>query len=86
MYEPSRNIISFFISGFQHYDGALVVRKMNPGDVLALEAQPDNPYDHDAVAIKRKDVMLGYVPAKDNALLSLMIHYGHADAFECRVL
>ena len=30
--------------------------------------------------------MLGYVPKADNELLSTMFYYGHANAFEARVL
>lgn len=86
MYEPSRHLDTFCISGFQHHDGALVLKQLEAGMTLDLVAEPDNPYDRDAIAIKFRNVMLGYVPANNNALLSLMMLYGHEDIFECRIL
>ena len=47
---------------------------------------PDNPYDSQAIAIKARGEMLGYVPAEMNATLSVLFHYGHAPIFECRVM
>lgn len=86
MYEPSRNLFTFHISGFQHHDGALVLSKIKVGDALVLVPEPDNPYDPDAVAVKYGDVMLGYIPADSAGPLSVMFHYGHGDAFECVVI
>lgn len=86
MYEPSRNLFTFHIAGFQHHDGALVLSKIKVGDALALVPEPDNPYVPDAVAVKYGDVMLGYIPADSVGPLSVMFHYGHGDAFECVVI
>lgn len=86
MYEPSRNLMSFFIAGFKHHEGALVLSRLKPGDELALEAQPDNPFDSCAIAIKGHGEMLGYVPSDMNGELSVLFHYGHASIFECRVM
>lgn len=86
MYEPSRNLFSFHISGFQYHDGALVLSKLRVGDRLELVPEPDNPYDPEAVAVKYKGTMLGYVPGDMNAPLAVMMHFGHAAVFECRVL
>lgn len=85
MYEPSRKIDSFLIAGFQHHEGAFVLDKLKVGKKLDLVAEPDNPYDPCAVAIKRKGVLLGYVPRDSNALLSQMLHFGHNDVVECRI-
>lgn len=85
-YEPSRQITSFFIAGFQHWDGASVLSELAVGEGLLLEAEPANPYDPEAVAILRGEVKLGYVPRDENALISLLTIYGHTDALECRVL
>lgn len=86
MYEPSRNLMSFFIAGFKHHEGALVLSQLKPGDELTLEAQPDNPFDSCAIAIKGHGEMLGYVPSDMNGELSVLFHYGHASIFECRVM
>lgn len=86
MYEPSRHIATYYIAGFQHWDGALALAALKPGAELSLVPEPDNPYDPDAVAVCFESTKLGYVPASENALVSLMSLYGHADAFELRVL
>lgn len=62
MYEPSRNLFSFHIAGFQHHDGALVLGKLKAGDTLELVPERDNPYDAEAIAVKFHGAMLGYVP------------------------
>lgn len=86
MHEPSRNLFSFHIAGFQFHDGALVLNELKAGDALELVPEPDNPYDPGAVAFKYKGAMLGYVPGDQSGPLSVMMHYGHAGVFECRVL
>lgn len=86
MYEPSRNLFSFHIAGFQHYDGALVLGELKAGDTLELVPERDNPYDAEAIAVKFHGTMLGYVPADSVGPLSILFFYGHGAAFECRVL
>ena len=86
MYEPSRHLATYYIAGFQHWDGALVLNKLEPGTALRIVPEPENPHDPEAIAIFRKDVKLGYIPADQNGAVSLMCAYGHADAFELRVL
>lgn len=86
MYEPSRSIVSFFIAGFQHWDGATVLADLKVGEVLDLVPESDNPYDPEAVAVYRGAAKLGFIPAEENHIVSLMSYYGHSSAFECRVL
>ncbi len=85
-YQPSKHVMTFNIAGFQHHDGATVLRDLRAGAPLVLDSERDNPYDPNAMAIRYEGVMLGYVPKADNELLSTMFYYGHADAFEARVL
>lgn len=85
-YEPSKRLASFHIRGFQHWDGALVLDKMKVGDVLDLRAEFDNPYDPQAIAVYYGDTKLGYVPADENEMLATMFFFGHANAFEARVM
>ena len=85
-YEPSKKLSSFHIRGFQHWDGALVLSELKAGDELALMAEPDNPYDSEAIAVYFKNTKLGYVPSDENALFSTMFFYGHAGAFEALVM
>lgn len=63
-----------------------MLSQLKTGDELTLEAQPDNPYDSQAIAIKGCGEMLGYVPTDHNGMLSVLFHYGHASIFECRVM
>lgn len=86
MYEPSRHMATYYIAGFQHWDGALALGELKPGAELSLAPEPDNPYDPEAMAIFFGQTKLGYVPASENGTVSLMCRYGHADAFELRVL
>ena len=86
MYEPSRNLFTFNIAGFQHHDGALVLNELKAGDTLDLEPERDNPHDADAIAVKFHGTMLGYIPADLVGPLSTMFCYGHEDVCECRVL
>lgn len=86
MYEPTRKFDSFFIAGFQHHEGAFVLRKLKAGKKLDLVPEPDNPYDPCAIAIKYKGTHLGYVPRCSNQLLAQMMHYGYQGAFECCIM
>lgn len=86
MYEPSRQLCSFHIAGFQFWDGALALNDLRTGDNLQLVPEPDNPHDPNAVAIYHGQTKLGFVPAEHNEELSLMLYYGHGSAFELRVL
>lgn len=86
MYSPSRQLYSFHIRGFQHWDGALVISKLKTGNKLKLRAEPDNPHDPHAVALYRGSKKLGYVPANKNEMLAAMLYYGHKNVFEVRVL
>lgn len=86
MYEPSRHLKTFYVAGFQHYDGALVLDKLKPGKRLKMMFEQDNPYDPNAVALYYKKTKLGYVPRCENETMALMAFYGHGAVFEARVL
>lgn len=86
MYEPSRQLMSFNVAGFQFWDGALVLGALRAGAPLELVPEPDNPHDSEAIALRYHGTKIGYVPADENAVLSVMCFYGHAAAFEARVL
>lgn len=85
-YEPCRHLNTFFVAGFQRYDGALVLKDMKPGMNLELDYEFENPYDPNAIALRFNGVKVGYVPKTENSLMALMAYYGHADAFECRII
>ena len=85
MYEPSRLITSFYVAGFQYWDGATVLAELKPGERLTLAPEFDNPHDPNALAIYHGSVKLGFVPRTDNELPALLAFYGHADILELRV-
>lgn len=86
MYEPSRHLATYYIVGFQHWEGALVMSELQPGTELQIEPEPDNPHDANAVALRFKGVKLGYIPQDENDFVATASFYGHADLFEARVL
>lgn len=86
MYEPSKHVATFKVSGVQHWDAAKVMGELKTGDTLELVAEPDNPHDENAIALYAHGAKLGYVPADQNALLALLMFYGHASVFEVRLL
>lgn len=86
MYQPSKQLFSFHVSGFQYWDGALAIGGMKIGDQIELRPEFDNPHDANAIALYSGSFKLGYVPACMNETLATMLFYGHSDVFEVRVL
>jgi len=86
MYTPSKHVNTFHIAGFQHYEGAFVLDQLKPGTKLRIEAEPDNPYDPNAMALYLDSNMLGHIPKGEGGLMSLMHYYGHTDVFEAVVV
>ncbi|WP_350455184.1 HIRAN domain-containing protein [Slackia heliotrinireducens] len=85
MYKPSRHINSFYVAGFQYWDGALVLDKLKSGKKLKLVAEFDNPYDSNAVALYYKKTKIGFVPRDMNWEIASMLRFGHNDVFEARI-
>lgn len=81
----SRLFDSFYIAGFQRYDGAFVFNQLQVGTVLSLVPVFDNPYDPDAIALHFNSTMLGYIPREKNSVISQLLYFGHSDVFECRI-
>ena len=81
-YQPSRTIYAFHIAGFQFWDGADALARLEPGPRLELVPEFDNPHDPSALALYLGDLQLGFVPAELNETVATMVYYGHADAFE----
>lgn len=63
----------FHIAGFRYYLGQQLVHRLRVGDELTLVAEPDNPYDANAVEIYWGDAKLGYVPRNENATISRLL-------------
>ena len=85
MYERSRNFFDCHIAGFAYYDGLDVLDTLIPGAQVSLTAEPENPYDPDAVALYFGEKKLGYVPKAKNTFLSNLLYFGYGSIFEARI-
>lgn len=85
MYERTREFMSFDIAGFSHWYGAECLGELKAGTRLKLTAEPDNPYDPNAVMLSYKGTKLGYVPRAINYELSQLMFFGHGDVFKAVV-
>ncbi|WP_204217376.1 HIRAN domain-containing protein [Gordonibacter sp. An230] len=74
------------MAGFQYWDGPAAISELAPGATLVLEPEPDNPYDPSAVALRTNGMKLGYLPTEKNDMAFALLHFGHADALEARIL
>lgn len=68
---------SFLIAGFQYHEGALAFSQMEIGTKLQLRAEPENRWDHNAVAIYFADYKLGYIPRDENHDIAKILQAGH---------
>lgn len=84
-YEPSRQMASFYVAGFQFWDGALALAELKVGERVDLVPEPLNPHDPNAVAIRFRGKKLGYVPREENAVLAQLLYFGHRDVLEAVV-
>lgn len=71
------------LAGFRHYEGRDAWPALKVGDRLELSREPDNPYDANAVRVRWRGRMLGYVPRRDNAAVARLMDRGAA--LEARV-
>lgn len=56
------------------------------GSRIDLVRETDNRYDPEAVALYFRGVHIGYIPSRQNAVLSIFTEMGWgAELFECRV-
>ena len=73
---------SFFIAGVQFHEAKTVLKKLESGMELALNPDPTNKYDPNAVEIlymgvdTKDDVMLGFVPGKLSAQVAASLAMG----------
>ena len=80
-----RNIFSFHVSGFTYYYGIDVIGELKIGATLRLVAEPENRFDPYAVAVYYKDTKLGFIPSKENKIISQFLQLGYDNLFEVRV-
>ena len=80
-----RNIFSFYVSGFTYYDGIDVIDELRIGSTLKIVAEPENKFDPYAVAVYYKDTKIGFIPSKENKIISQFLQLGYDNLFEVRV-
>lgn len=85
MYERSRHLMDCHIAGFTYYDGLDVLDNLKPGTPVDLKAEPDNPYDPEAVAIYYGDTKLGYIPRAKTYYVSKLLYFGHGDIYDVKI-
>ncbi|MBN2777296.1 MAG: HIRAN domain-containing protein [Bacteroidales bacterium] len=75
----------FNIAGLTYWDAAEVFTELTIGTELQFEAETDNKYDPEAVAIYFDKSKLGYIPRKMNTTISTLLQCGYTDIFDVRI-
>jgi hypothetical protein len=75
--EKSRRVVVWtgYVAGFKFHDGPHLIQTaaLSEGQLLKLVRQPNNEHDPRAIAIYRNGQMLGYLPMRDNKVLSALV-------------
>lgn len=83
-------LLSATVAGQQYYDFGTVGQQLegdedfdryekpnDPEHDAQLVLEPDNPYDHRAIAVHWKNYKMGYVPRKHNKVIYNLLKDGH---------
>ena len=63
----------YTVAGFQYHEGPLHKYSMSVGDEVILKPEPENPFDHNAIAIFWNNIKIGYIPrVKTNLVRKFM--------------
>ena len=66
----------FYIAGYTYYDGETIEDWLLEGKTVKFKREPECIYDPNAVEIYAGRKKLGYIPRKDNALISSLMDQG----------
>ncbi len=66
----------FYIAGYRYYDGETIAESLLEGKPVTFKREPHCIYDTKAVAIYAGRKKLGYVPRKDNTMISTLMDQG----------
>ncbi|MGB5733088.1 MAG: HIRAN domain-containing protein [Thiohalocapsa sp.] len=61
------------LSGFRHHDAPRLWLALQPGALLTLQRERDNPHDEDAVALHWRGHKLGYLPQRENLVAARLL-------------
>jgi len=85
MYERSKHLLSCYIAGFTYYDGLDVINELEIGTHLILKAEPNNPYDPEAIVIYYCYKKIGYIPRTMTSILSELLYFGYEDILTAQI-
>lgn len=71
---------SFLIAGYRYYDGEKIEDALKPGDILRLIREPANIHDRRAIEIYSGRWKIGYVPRRENKVISNIMDQGYSTA------
>lgn len=63
-------------AGFRPVEARDIVKQLSIGAPVTLVADPDNPYDSNAVQVVVDDVHIGFVPKEENGVLAMVLRGG----------
>lgn len=69
-------MLTFFVAGFQYYDGMEVEYLLKKGMPLLLNRQPHNRYDNYAIEVFCGEAKLGFIPRTDNKVIADLMDQG----------
>ena len=64
------------LAGSQYHALPDVVDKINVGDTLTLQREPDNPHDRNAIQVLWQGHLLGFVPRRENKAVARAMDQG----------
>ena len=66
-------LLQCFLRGFQFYEGPKIIKQINKTGLLELIREPQNQYDSQAIALHFEGIKIGYIPAEENTILSVLM-------------
>lgn len=69
-------LLTFFVAGFQYYDGMEIEHLLKKGMPLLLNRQPHNRYDKNAIEVFSGEAKLGFIPRTDNKVIADIMDQG----------
>lgn len=66
-------LLQCFVRGFQYYRVPHILDELNESRVLELVREPKNQYDKNALALHHEGRKIGYIPAEENTVLSILL-------------
>lgn len=69
-------LATFFITGFQYYDGRDVEHLLETEMPILLNRQPHNKYDKNAIEVYSGEAKLGFIPRSDNKVIAEIMDQG----------